>query len=214
MYRFGNWQLRWLGHDSFQLTNPGRTIYIDPFEVDRGRPADYIFITHEHYDHFDKTSLDRLANINTVFFGPKSVTDQFDDHVAITLLPGETHEAQEMSVQAVAAYNINKDFHPKQDSKLGYIIKLDNHRLYHAGDTDLIPEMDSLGEIDIALLPVSGKYVMTAAEAVAAVKTIKPAVAIPMHYNSIVGSLTDAQHFATKARDLTQVIVLEKEAPR
>lgn len=213
MYRFGNWQLRWLGHDSFQLTSPQRTIYIDPYQVAAGRPADDIFITHEHYDHFDQASLGRLANRHTVLYGPKSVTDQLSDQVTTYLIPGQIHQIKDLVVQAIAAYNIGKDWHPKADNQLGYILELSGHRLYHAGDSDLIPEMKELGEIDIALLPVSGKYVMTVDEAVEAVQTIQPQVAIPMHYNSIVGSLADAQDFAAKAGKLTRVVVLENERP-
>lgn len=212
MYTLGNWQLRWLGHDSFQLTTAGKTIYIDPFQLKGGRQADYIFITHEHYDHFDKVSIDAIKNTNTVFIGPKIVTDQLGESV-ITLLPGENHTTPDFTVLAVPAYNLNKPFHPKADNKLGFILELDGKRLYHAGDTDLIPEMGQLGAIDVALLPVSGTYVMTSTESAEAVKVIKPKIAIPMHYGAIVGSVSDANSFADGTKDYAEIVILEKENP-
>lgn len=212
MYTLGNWQLRWLGHDSFQLTSESKTIYIDPFQLKGGRQADYILITHEHYDHFDMASIDAIKNTNTVFIGPKIVTDQLGESV-ITLLPGDNHTTPDFTVLAVPAYNLNKPFHPKADNKLGFVLELGGKRLYHAGDTDLISEMSQLGPIDVALLPVSGTYVMTATEAVEAAKIMKPKVAIPMHYGAIIGSAAEAQTFANKAKEYTNVMVLEKENP-
>lgn len=211
MYQHENWQFRWLGHDSFQLTNGQQVIYIDPYEVTAGAKADYILITHEHYDHFDPESIATLRKINTVILGPKSVTDQLDE-MAIPLVPGETQTIGGLTITAVAAYNTNKKFHPKDEAKLGFIIQLDGCRIYHAGDTDVIPEMNELGQIDLAFLPVSGTYVMTAEEATEAVKAIKPKIAIPMHYGAIVGSIEDAQRFAELTKDLCQTIILEKEA--
>lgn len=210
MYQFGDWQLRWLGHDSFQLTKNEMTIYIDPYQVESGRKADYIFITHEHYDHFDPASIQRIRDTTTVIIGPPSVTEQLDEMV-VTLKPGDRHEFKDLPVQAIPAYNTNKNFHPQVDGKIGYILELDGQRLYHAGDTDFIPEMSQLGVIDLALLPVSGIYVMTAAEAVEAAKIIKPKVAIPMHYGSLVGTIEDAQFFSEALTNICQAIILERE---
>ncbi len=217
MYQFGNWQLYWLGHDSFRLTRQtangtnGTTLYIDPFQIQTGPQADYILITHEHYDHFDPESVSRLRRPNTLVIGPESVTAQLDE-MAVHLLPGQSHQTADLSVFATAAYNLNKEFHPKADNRLGYILELDGQRLYHAGDTDLIPEMSQLGAIDLALLPVSGTYVMTADEAIEAVKTIKPKAAIPMHYGSIIGEQEDAERFKAGASQFTEVIILNKES--
>lgn len=210
MYELGHWQLRWLGHDSFQLTTETATIYIDPYQVTGGRQAEYICISHEHYDHFDPESIQKLRRTNTAFFGPESVTSQLDE-MAITLLPGETHETKDFKLTAVAAYNIDKEFHPRSDNKIGFILELDDQRLYHAGDSDLIPEMSQLGPIDVALLPVSGTYTMNASEAIEAVKIIKPKVAIPMHYGAIVGSANDAEMFREGAKEYAEIVVLEKE---
>ncbi len=211
MYQFGPWQLRWLGHDGFQLTNDQKTIYIDPYKVIGSRPADYILLTHAHSDHLDLESIAKLRQINTVFVGPAAVTDQLDE-MAITLGPGQSQAWPELNLIATTAYNTNKDFHPKADHLIGFILELDGKRLYHAGDTDLITEMAELGLIDIALLPVSGKYVMTADEAIAAAKVIKPKVAIPMHYGAIVGSLADAERFKLGLADVCEVVVLNLES--
>lgn len=212
MYQIKNWQLRWLGHDGFQLSNGTTALYVDPFKVGEGKKADYILITHEHYDHFDPDSIGQIRNINTVIIGPESVTTQLDE-MAIAMEPGEQYEVPTLTVRAVAAYNTNKKFHPKEEQKLGFIIEIDGVRIYHAGDTDLIPEMGELGPIDLALVPVSGTYVMTADEAAEAVKLIKPKVTIPMHYGAIVGSPADAKRFAELAKGLTEVVILEQEVP-
>ena len=210
MYQWHDVQVRWLGHDGFQLRNDNQVIYIDPYKVPAGQPADYILITHEHGDHFDRETIDRLKQINTVNIGPKSVTDQLDE-MAIPLAPGEHFEAKGFTVQATAAYNTDKRYHPKDEGKLGYIIEIAGQRLYHAGDTDLIPEMDELGPIDLALLPVSGKYVMTAEQAVEAVAHIKPRAVIPMHYGDIIGTVEDAERFKKLVRDTAEVNILTTE---
>ncbi len=114
-------------------------------------------------------------------------------------------------VIAVASYNIGKQFHLKESGKLGYIVKIDGVSLYHAGDTDLIPEMKNI-KADIALLPVSGIYVMTAEEAAQAALLIKPGIAIPMHYGAgVVGQLSDAQQFEKLLKGKVEVRILKKE---
>jgi L-ascorbate metabolism protein UlaG (beta-lactamase superfamily) len=213
MYQLGSWQLRWLGHDSFQLTNDQLTIYIDPYQVKSGRKGDYFFISHEHYDHFDPPSISALRQINSVIVGPESVTHQLDE-MAVPLATGESYEGKGFTVKAVAAYNTNKQFHPKDSGTLGYIFDLGGQTLYHAGDTDIIPEMETYGPVDVALLPVSGTYVMTAPEAAEAVRIIKPKVVIPMHYGAIVGSEADAADFAKAVDGTAEVIILEKEDPQ
>lgn len=210
MYQIGDWQLRWLGHDGYQLKSDKLIIYIDPYKVEGGSKADYILITHEHYDHFDRESIDRLRNINTVILGPKVVTDQFNE-MAIPLEPGEHYDANAFQVLTTIAYNTDKKFHPKEDEKLGYILEIAGKRLYHAGDTDVIPEMSQLGKIDVALIPVSGTYVMTAEQAAEAIDLIKPQLAIPMHYGAIIGTEDDAKRFKELVGERCQVEILEPE---
>ena len=201
-------RLRWLGHDSFLLTTgSGERVYFDPFKLGGGQhePADFILVTHAHFDHFSAEDIDRLRGPNTVVVSVPAVARQLPGVRALS--PGEEVAFGDLTVRAVPAYNVNKfrspgvPFHPKGPADArgaGFVVEVDGERLYHAGDTDHIPEMADLAalNIDVALLPVSGTYVMTADEAAGAAKEIRPRVAVPMHYAAIVGSVDDAQRFA------------------
>lgn len=184
--------IEWLGHDSFKISYGGKSIYIDPFKVSSGS-ADLILVTHEHFDHCDAASVNELSSEGTVVVAPSGCRSKLAR--IITISAGEKKTLNEISIEAVPAYNTNKPYHPK-GLGVGYVIAIGGKHVYHAGDTDRISEMKSLKNIDIALLPVSGTYVMTAEEAAAAVNDdIKPRSAIPMHYGSIVGSRADAERF-------------------
>ena len=124
--------------------------------------------------------------------------------------PGDRLTVKGVDIEAVPAYNVNKEFHPKNAEMLGFIVTIDGVRLYHAGDTDFIPEMNGL-KVDIALLPVSGTYVMTADEAVQAAQAIELKVAIPMHYGAIVGEKSDAENFRGQLAGKIEVVILEEE---
>ena len=192
-----------LGHDSFKIMNGSTAIYIDPFKVSSGK-ADLILITHDHYDHCDAASIEKLRSKDTVVIGPEAVSRK----IAGTRTIKENGKFSEkgLAIEAVHAYNTNKPFHPK-GAGVGYVIAVNNKRIYHTGDTDRIHEMKKLGDIDIALLPVSGTYVMTAEEAAAAAnEDIKPKVAIPMHYGSIIGSRADAERFAKLCKSKVVII--------
>jgi L-ascorbate metabolism protein UlaG (beta-lactamase superfamily) len=190
----------WLGHDSFRITGDGKTVYVDPWHLAPNAPAaDLILVTHDHYDHLSKGDIEALRKADTVVVGPAEVTKALAGETR-TISPGERLTVHGVTVTAVPAYNVNKFrepgqvFHPKADGKVGYIVEIGGRRIYHAGDTDLIPEMDDI-DVDVALLPVSGTYVMTADEAAEACTHLKAAVAVPMHYGTIVGSLDDARRF-------------------
>jgi len=192
--------IHWLGHDSFRLDGSS-TVYIDPWKLGAGAPrADLILVTHDHFDHFSPDDIARLSTPRTTLIGPASVTAQVDGVAAVTLSAGGTVTVGGVTVTAVAAYNLDKFrqpgevFHPRADGGLGYIVELDGRRIYHAGDTDAIPEMRDV-RCDVALLPVSGTYVMTAAEAAEACRMISAAVAVPMHFGDIVGTAADAARF-------------------
>ena len=128
-----------------------------------------------------------------------------------TVKPGDRLALDGVTVEAVPAYNTNKQFHTKDKELIGYIVGIGGARIYHAGDTDRIPEMKDFKNIDVALLPVSGTYVMTAEEAVQAALDIKPGVAIPMHYGAIVGGRADAERFARDLQGKVPVVILEQE---
>ena len=200
--------IHWLGHDAFRLDGPP-VVYIDPYELAGGVKADLILITHAHSDHLSPADVARVRGPNTVVVGPQEVADKLAGVRVVA--PGDAIEVAGVRVQAVPAYNTNKKFHPEADGKVGFVISFGAFSVYHAGDTDAIPEMAALAP-DVALLPVSGTYVMTAPEAADAARSIKPTVAIPMHYGSIVGSEADAKKFA-KALEGSgiQVIIKAKE---
>lgn len=187
--------LRWLGHDGFLLAAAGKNIYFDPFQLSGNLPAaDIIFISHEHYDHCSPDDVARILKSSTVIVTEKNAAGKLHGDVR-TMSPGEQLVIDGVTVEAVPAYNTNKKFHPQTNSWLGFVVTVGGVRIYHAGDTDHIPEMKKI-RADIALLPVSGTYVMTAEEAVAAALDIKPLVAMPMHFGALGGSSADAERFA------------------
>jgi len=192
--------IAWLGHDSFRLSG-SKIVYIDPWHIAAGAPpADLILITHEHSDHFDKGDIATIRQPSTVIVAPAEVTRQVEGETR-TVAPGDTVTVAGVTVHAVAAYNTNKFrepgavFHPREDGKVGYVVELDGTTYYHAGDTDVIDEMAEI-EVDVAMIPVSGTYVMTADEAAVACGKLRAGVVIPMHYDTIVGSIADARRLA------------------
>src|SRR3954451_15553147 len=212
-------EVAWLGHSGFRVAAGSRTIYIDPYRVPAGsRKADLILITHGHYDHFSPQDVERLTKPTTEVIAPAAVAERLSGHVR-SIAAGEEIEPgalRGVSVRAVAAYNTSKRdkegrvFHPREAGGVGFDVNVRGERLYHAGDTDVIPEMDAVAGVDVALLPVSGTYVMTAGEAAEAARRIQPRVAVPMHWGELIGTREDAQAFAEAAPG--EVRILEKVA--
>jgi L-ascorbate metabolism protein UlaG (beta-lactamase superfamily) len=208
--------LEWLGHAGFRLQVGQATVYIDPYRVDSGPEADLILITHGHYDHFSPRDVERLSHERTILVGPAAVAERVSGRV-LSVTPGELVEdelVRGIEVATVAAYNTSKRdqdgkvFHPREAGWLGYDLNVRGERLYHSGDTDVIPEMDSVTGVDVALLPVSGTYVMTAGEAAEAARRIQPRVAVPMHWGEHIGTREDAESFAELAP--VEVEILER----
>ena len=188
--------ITWMGHDCFAITSDSRTIFTDPFQLrDQKRKADIILVTHSHYDHCSPEDIARVASEKTIIVAPPDCAEALAAYDVRTVQPGSILDIGNIHLEAVPAYNTNKPFHPKANNWVGYIFTVDGTRIYLAGDTDRIPEMKNFQEIDIALLPVSGTYVMTAEEAVQAALDISPKLAIPMHYGGIVGTVGDAESF-------------------
>lgn len=217
----GGIKLDFLGHSGFLIVNrEGKRIAIDPYGISENiEKADFIFITHCHYDHCSIKDIEKLSKDGTVIVvspdGQSKITRI--ENVKMQLIEvGDELDFASFKVEAVPAYNIEKEFHPKREDWLGYILKFGNVVIYHAGDTDKIPEMEKLtghgkeGNIFIALLPVSGEYVMDAFEAASTVAVIKPTIAIPMHYGAgVAGKIEDAQKFVeicTKAGFNAQIL--------
>jgi len=200
--------IHWLGHDSFKITGE-KVIYTDPFRIKKTDIADIILITHEHYDHCSPDDIKKLQGPNTMIVTPADCAAKLKGNIKI-VKPGDTIDVFGIKIEVVPSYNTNKQFHTKEKGWVGYILTVSGERIYLAGDTDYIPEMASF-RADIALLPVSGTYVMTADEAVKAALDIKPRIAIPMHYGSIVGTLDDAKKFAEKLKGKIVVEILPEE---
>jgi len=187
-------KMEWLGHDTFKVEAGGIVIYTDPFRLEGSLPkADLILVTHEHYDHCSPEDIAKIAGKDTVIVSPGDCEGKLMGNVK-RVKPGDTLKEKGVEIKAVPAYNTNKKFHPKGNNWVGYVITVEGQRIYIAGDTDRIPEMKDI-RCDIALLPVSGTYVMTAEEAAGAAGDIKPKVAVPMHYGTIVGTDTDGDTF-------------------
>lgn len=209
-------KIEWLGHDSFRITSAdGKVIYVDPWKLKKGAPqADLILVTHDHFDHLSTDDIKRVRREETVVVTTPTCARKLPGPVR-AVRPGDKLTARGFDIEVVPAYNVNKfhapgqPFHPKEAGHVGFVVTVDGERIYHAGDTDVIPEMETI-RADIALLPVSGTYVMTADEALEAVKLIRPKVVIPMHYGDIVGSAADAERF--KQRCPAEVRILTPTA--
>jgi len=203
-----------IAHDTFRIQG-SKVIYTDPFKVTKVDEADIVLISHEHFDHLSPEDLQKVTSPRTTIVASmscKSGLKKVKVKETKFLEPGDKLSIDKIEIEAVPAYNVNKFrapgqvFHPKEDKKLGFVFQMDGTRVYFAGDTDLIPEMKSI-QCDIALLPVSGTYVMTAEEAAEAVKMIKPKIAVPMHYAAIVGSDSDAQLFKSLVKNCQVEII-------
>lgn len=206
--------IHWLGHASFRIEGDELVISIDPWKLEDGPKADLILITHDHPDHCSPGDVAKVQKEDSVIVTVAAAAAKLSGQIEV-LKPGDEVTVKGIPIRAVPAYNVNKfrspgvPFHPQESGYVGFILTLEGQRIYHAGDTDSIPEMESI-EVDIALLPVSGTYVMTPDEAVEAVKIIKPQIAIPMHIGRGIGSLDDAEYFKEKASVPVEILAMEK----
>lgn len=197
--------IQWLGHASFRICHQANVIYIDPWKLkDTPHDATLVLVSHNHYDHYSPQDIAKVSGPNTKLVAPPDVIAKQKGGEAIT--NGLTVELESARLVGVAAYNPDKQFHPKANNWVGFVIELGSKRLYYAGDTDLTPEMKALKGIDVALLPVGGTYTMNATEAAEAVKSIKPKSAIPYHWGDIVGGRADAEEFAKAAECDTKIL--------
>jgi L-ascorbate metabolism protein UlaG (beta-lactamase superfamily) len=199
-------KIKWLGHDGF-IIDGLKKIAIDPYKITTDEKADIILVTHEHFDHCSPEDIEKMQHGKTIIITEKDSSKKITGDIR-TIKPGDAINIDQIKIEAVRAYNVNKNFHPKANDWLGFIIEVEGIRIYHAGDTDLIPEMSDI-RTDIALLPVSGTYVMTAKEAVEAAKLISPRIAIPMHYGAIVGDRNDAVLFKETLKGKIDVVLLD-----
>jgi len=205
--------IHWLGHDAFRIDVADRVIYIDPWQISGGPQADIILITHDHRDHCSPEDVAKVRGKNTQVVAVKAAAEKLPPPVTV-VKPGDSLAIEGIRVKVIPAYNVNKfrspgvPFHPREAGYAGYLMDISGVAVYHAGDSDLIPEMASV-KADIALLPVSGIYVMTAEEAAAATDQIRPKLAIPMHVGKGIGSLEDAERFKQQASVPVRILPME-----
>ncbi len=202
-----NFEYKWLGHASVKLIgeNQDNIIYIDPFQIRKSFfDADIILCTHDHYDHCSIDDIKKVMTAHTTIVCPPDCLSKFKGLLVKEIIPVEPCQeitVNGINIETIPAYNVTKfrssgiPFHPQENYWVGYIVTLGGLRIYHSGDTDKIPEMSLLHDIDLAFMAVGGTYTMTAQEAVEAVLSFHPKKAIPIHYGSIVGSVQDAITF-------------------
>ncbi len=204
--------IHWLGHDSFRLDGPP-VLYFDPWRLDGDLPvADMVLVSHQHGDHCSPEDIQKVSGAHTVVVANTLAAEVLPG--ARVVAPGDKLSIKGLEIEVVPAYNVNKfrapgvPFHPKSDQHVGYIVTMDGVRIYFAGDTDPIPEMNDI-ICDVALLPVSGTYVMTVEEAAQAAQIITPEIVIPMHYGAGIGTADDGAKL-TALYD-GKVVLLNKE---
>ena len=203
-----------LFHSSIKI-NKGKVIYIDPFKINRSyNDADIIFITHDHYDHYSEEDIDKVRKNNTIIVIPKELLTKLlgkgiKQEYIITVEPNKEYMIEGIEFKTIPAYNTNKQFHPKENGWVGYIIKIRDIRYYVAGDTDVTEENKKVN-CDVAFVPVGGTYTMNFKEAAQLVNKIKPKIAVPIHYGSIVGKKQYATEFIKLLYPTIEGIILMK----
>ena len=203
-----------LYHSSIRI-NKEKTIYIDPFKIDRNyNDADIIFITHDHYDHYSEEDIDKVINENAVIVIPEELLTKvlkkgINKNAIITVEPNQKYMVQGIKFETVPAYNTNKTFHQKENGWVGYVIEINGIKYYIAGDTDITEENKKV-KCDVAFVPVGGTYTMDFKEAAQLVNQIQPKVAVPIHYGSVVGTKQDAEEFIKLLHTNIKGIILMK----
>ena len=199
-------------HSSIRIRGD-RVIYFDPFQItEEVHDADVIFITHDHYDHFDPASIEKILKDDTMMVIPRTCFESWSDSglivtQVIQMDPEEKIDMGGILIETVPAYNHLKPFHPKKKKWLGYLVTLEDRRIYVAGDTDVTEESRQV-RCDIALVPVGGKYTMNAAKAAELINEIEPEIAVPTHYGNIVGKESDGRDFKAAVKEGIRVPLL------
>jgi L-ascorbate metabolism protein UlaG (beta-lactamase superfamily) len=195
-------QINVIHHASIKLTTNDKVIYFDPYEVnEKYHDADYIFITHDHYDHYDSSSINNIKKDTTKIIVPSSLKDKENE---LVVEPNKSYKIDNISFDTIASYNINKPFHPKELGNVGYNILLENEKYYIMGDTDRTPETSKV-ETDICFVPIGGTYTMDVYEAINYINALKPKKAIPIHYGKIVGDTSLGEIFKEKVNKEIEV---------
>lgn len=207
--------IHWLGQSAVKITTGEKVIYIDPFRIKNKDEADIILVTHGHGDHLSLPDIGKVRTEKTTFVAPQDCAIEIKakfNNTVVTLKPGQSQNVQNILIEAVPAYNVVKtDFHPKTYQWVGYVLLLDGVRIYHAGDTERIPEMKTFS-CDIAMLPLGQTYTMNSVEEAAeAALDVKAKIAIPIHYGLAEGTIEDAVTFKKLLQDKVEVIIKDQE---
>lgn len=204
-----------LCHSSIKI-NKEKIIYIDPFKINKSfNDAEIIFITHSHYDHYSEEDINKIKKKDTIIIAPKDVTEKllqegYKRESIIAVEPNKEYKVEGIKFETVSAYNIDKQFHPKENEWVGYMIELQGIRYYIAGDTDINEENKKV-QCDVAFVPVGGTYTMNYKEAANFINEIRPKIAVPIHYGSVVGTKQDAINFIELVRPEIECEILIKE---
>ncbi len=204
-----------LCHSSIRI-NKEKVIYIDPFKIDKNyNDADIIFITHDHYDHYSEEDIDKVKKEDTIIVAPEELLTKllrkgFRQDYIITVDSDEEDMVEGIKFETIPAYNTNKQFHPKENGWVGYIVEIRGIRYYIAGDTDITEENKKV-KCDVAFVPVGGTYTMDFKEAAELINEIKPKIAVPIHYGSVVGTKQDATDFIKLLHPEIKGIILMKQ---
>lgn len=217
-----------LGHDGFRVdvADPRVSFTFDPYDLTGEiTPVDFIFVSHPHFDHCDISSIRKLLGPKSRVIAPQCCQGELQEFSSQLDIYSGTDKvtAGKITYWAIPAYNIdkfrtpNEVFHPRELGGVGFVVEIPiegskNLRFYHAGDTDLVPEMEEVKKIDVAFLPISGTFVMTLDEAIKATELTEPDLAIPMHYGKILGSVAEANRFQNLLQNKTNVAVLSTES--
>lgn len=194
-----------LYHSSIRITGE-KTIYVDPFKIDKDyNDADYIFCTHTHFDHFSPEDIKKVIKEDTIIIAPQDAKEEAlklvkSEDNFIYVKPDNHYVLENIEFDTTYAYNIDKHFHPKENAWVGYILKINDEKIYIAGDTDNVPEIQAV-YCDVALIPIGGTYTMTYEEAANLANTIDAKVVIPTHYGTIVGDKEDGERFKALVGD-------------
>lgn len=189
-----------------------KTIYFDPYKItDAPHDATYIFITHDHYDHYDEESLRNVINENTTLIVPTCLQDKARTitNKVLVVDPNNTYELSDISFKTIPAYNLTKPFHPQEKGYVGYLVTSDNTTYYIMGDTDVVEEITNINT-DICFVPIGGTYTMDVNEAITYINNLKSKKVIPIHYGSIVGDITLGNEFKEKINQDIEVEILIK----
>lgn len=207
MFKHQDIEIYWLKHAGFKIKTKDGVLYIDPFQLTgEQEKADVLLLSHSHPDHLDEASVHSVAKPETVVFCSQDCKEPIEKLTKVEaihpLAPNEEKIFGHLKIETLPAYNIDKPFHPKENDWLGFIIEIEGTRIYFAGDTDVLEELEGI-KCDIGLFPVAGIYAMTAEEAAGLANKIQPkVVSIPMHWGTLVddqnrkvGTLDDAKKF-------------------